>query len=1063
MIGHESISAAAGSGKTYQLAHRYIRLISLGVSPEKIVALTFSRKAAGEIFDNIVGYLYEAAYDPDKAKTTAKEIHSEQDDCATFAGYLRSLLHALHRLNIGTLDSFCVRIVQSFPMELGIGIDFQVMDNNSAEAVNAHENMLLRLFDPQQISKEDKKFFIESFKEATFGVEEQKLSQSLTYFIKQYRDDYLESTDESLWGRPDRIWSELPWWDAPKLSDPKQVAAQTIDELEGLSIHKGLIKSFVKLADFASDYHLHAHWGKGPGGGAALTHLIEYAIGNGSGSLNIHYSRKDCVIPEATAKKLIQLLQHVIGIEMHQLLRQTNGLFRIMHWYEKLYDRYLRRQGMLTFNDIQFLLTHHNDYSGGALISRKPSEDQRLYIDYRMHCELDHWLLDEFQDTSNLQWGALSNLVDEIVQDAEHSQTFFYVGDKKQAIYSWRGGNPRLFDQIQAKYGSQINPTSLVMSYRSCPALIDMVNQAFQIPKGHHHFAEKTLLRWSSAFEPHQSAEQQLTKSGCSAMLISEDIEQRFDLIAKLIGEIKPLERGLSVAILARSNEQVRRIVNELRAHDQTAHMTISQEGRSPLLDDTLVNAFISLIRLALHPGDLYALRHVQMSPLQAVLENRNIDSKAIPKQVLNEIHERGFRDFFTTWSQALRSHVTLSPFCVKRLGDLLLAATEFDAGHNANPELFLRFLETYEIHEQGSEAAVRVMTVHQSKGLGFDIVLLPELRGDTMGYQRDLGLLKCRDAEENISWLLKNPINNIRSCDPTLQGQYESMSDEKAYDDLCVLYVALTRAKRGMYLITDIQPPSDTRYHAADFLQEQFTGHDTPFLLNGEEIPATYVEGDPHWYTACEPAPPDEMPEDFQLSETYALQDSTRRGLNRIRPSEHKSRSPSAGELFAPRNEDAIELGNAIHALFEQVSYSDDLDVHSLLAEWRETSKVRSELQSTIEQHFLNATAQPDIIKVLNKPDVPSMLWREQTFECVLDDRWVTGVIDRAVIAKDLSSAAIIDFKSNQSGDEATLVAHYRPQMELYREVVSEMMNISEENITTYLVFTATGSVVDL
>ena len=288
-------------------------------------------------------------------------------------------------------------------------------------------------------------------------------------------------------------------------------------------------------------------------------------------------------------------------------------------------------------------------------------------------------------------------------------------------------------------------------------------------------------------------------------------------------------------------------------------------------------------------------------------------------------------------------------------------------------------------------------------------------------------------------------------------------MSDEKAYDVLCVLYVALTRAKRGMYLITDIQPPSDTRYHAADFLQEQFTGHDTSFLLNGEEIPAAYVEGDPHWYTACEPAPPDEMPEDFRLSETYALQDSIRRGLNRIRPSEHKSPSPSAGELFAPRNEDAIEIGNAIHALFEQISYSDDMDVHSLLAEWRETSKVRSELQSTIEQHFLNATAQPDIIKVLKKPDVPSMLWREQTFECVLDDRWVTGVIDRAVIAKDLSSAAIIDFKSNQSGDEATLVAHYRPQMELYREVVSEMMNISEENITIYLVFTATGSVVDL
>ena len=107
----------------------------------------------------------------------------------------------------------------------------------------------------------------------------------------------------------------------------------------------------------------------------------------------------------------------------------------------------------------------------------------RLYIDYRLDSEIDHWLLDEFQDTSVGQWSVLRNLVDEAVQDPTGERTFFCVGDVKQAIFTWREGDPRLFQDILDQYNAAepgtISEGKLVDSWRSGPALIEMVNAVF--------------------------------------------------------------------------------------------------------------------------------------------------------------------------------------------------------------------------------------------------------------------------------------------------------------------------------------------------------------------------------------------------------------------------------------------------------------------------------------------------------------------------------------------------------------------------------------------------------
>ena len=107
---------------------------------------------------------------------------------------------------------------------------------------------------------------------------------------------------------------------------------------------------------------------------------------------------------------------------------------------------------MLSFNDAQYLLTANKSAGSGLVITRDVDAQDRLYIDYRLDCQLDHWLLDEFQDTSDLQWAVLHNLLDEILQDDSGRRSLFYVGDVKQSIYRWRGGNPRLFGAILDHY-----------------------------------------------------------------------------------------------------------------------------------------------------------------------------------------------------------------------------------------------------------------------------------------------------------------------------------------------------------------------------------------------------------------------------------------------------------------------------------------------------------------------------------------------------------------------------------------------------------------------------------
>src|SRR4051812_17248398 len=132
IVPHEMILASAGSGKTYALTNRFVRLLSGGAAPERIVALTFTRKAAGEFFDEILKKLARAATEAEFARRLAAETGSAGMNEADYLRLLRAMIDAMPQLQLGTLDGFFARIVRSFPLELGLGGEFEIMEHATA-------------------------------------------------------------------------------------------------------------------------------------------------------------------------------------------------------------------------------------------------------------------------------------------------------------------------------------------------------------------------------------------------------------------------------------------------------------------------------------------------------------------------------------------------------------------------------------------------------------------------------------------------------------------------------------------------------------------------------------------------------------------------------------------------------------------------------------------------------------------------------------------------------------------------------------------------------------------
>jgi len=1118
-IGHEMIRASAGSGKTYALTNRFVRLLALGVEPERIVALTFTRKAAGEFLDAILQKLALASQSQSlggRAPTSARQkkqsetasrlgaelgLPPEEATPEKFRRLLRAVVDSLHRLRLGTLDGFFMEIAQSFALEIGLGARVELLEAHAQAQAKAR--VLAQIFGAEAdggarsatATRRQKSpgldRFIEAFKEATFGQEVKRVADQLGQFIDAHQEIFLEAPE----------------------AGPPDLGAWLIENYQAV-LGEGLATLYEAVEELASawDEKRNEWW-------AALFEELEcWAPGN-----KLHTPLENVIkaLPELTAvtmagkrgvkvsgklhDALLAVARAVLGGELARGVAMTRGIYAVIAAYEAIYDAQVRRAGRLTFADVERLLLPAQLGTGlGA-----EAGEQRLLLDYRLDAQVDHWMLDEFQDTSFGQWSILKNLIDEVVQDPDGRRSFFYVGDVKQAIYSWRGGDPRLFGEVFSHYnaalggdqcgsaGAAIAERHLDESWRSGPPIIEMVNRVFGAAAVLEElFCEGEEVgpanaggvhEWNAQWREHRSARPEL--GGHAALLLAEESSThssaadkesgkraRFATTLALLRELPPPSAEFSIAVLVQNNATAAELSDYLRREGGIE--AVAEADLHVCTDNPVGAALLACVQAAAHPGDRLARAHVGGSPLLSCgplaggpsgIDTLTLDL-AEPLFGLGPVIEQ------------LEGQLS-DPFSRLRLRQWGLAAAEFEAssgaGGSRDPDEFIAFMRRYTLREPDSAGVVRVMTIHKSKGLGFDAVILPDLQGQRLAQARD-GFAVKRDVARQVEWVMDLPRKEIAEQVEVLRDHLREAEAEGLYEKLSLLYVAMTRAKRALYAIIEAPKPSSK---SANFpklllqtLSEGVTGRGVVAAASeGEDEPCEvqvgalalrgiWEAGD--FSSVSAHAKSADASETVPRTWPVRLESAGEPRFPRLvarRPSDEGSGMRTAEQLFAlsSTRSDAGSFGREVHRLFAVADrFIGRTDVVGASI-WPSSGREEvTEPEKTVAACF----AAPALARVWELPP-NSELWCERRFEAVIGDQWITGVFDRVIVECTENGeplrAEVYDFKTDD--DTAGAAERHAPQLALYRTAVAQLTGLREENVRSFLVLTRTQELVEV
>jgi ATP-dependent exoDNAse (exonuclease V) beta subunit len=773
MIQNEVILASAGTGKTHALTSRILRLLALGVKPDTIIALTFTRKAAGEFASTVFRRLARAATDPGEAARLAADLDWPDGTTSRFAALLADVIRNMERLQFRTFDAFFQRVVSAMPFELGLPGGVQML--SEAEAAEMRDRVLSRMLAAgQDTGAQDA--LLAAYREATWGVEEKGLRRRLETFIDTSHAHFLECREAIHWGEVAGIWPEGCVW-LDRIPDNPEDASQV--EAWAQSRDGEVFRALQKLAREAQTWEP----GMALPGGRVFEQLLEQLAGDsGATALSLTYRKKDVLIDEAMVPPLRRMIGRLIGESLRRHLRVTVGIRRVLEPFDEAYHDEVRLSGRLAFADVL------------EMLRAVPALEWQSRLDAR----IDHWLFDEFQDTSLQQWGVVENLVDEVLQDDSGRRSAFFVGDPKQSIYRWRGGEHRLLERILDFYRNGIHERALVKSYRSDPAVIELVNRygnvAADLGNG---LPPEIVSEWQRFWMLHESAAPH--RKGHATVRLLEKEDELPDRVLAEIRRIDPIGRGLTCAILTRDNSAARELAAALR---ERGFLQVAAETDEQIAIDAPVNrTLLALIAAIAHPGDSAARLVVEMSPLRALL-----DADGWP----------ALRSWFfirltaTGLEAALRAVIARLPdggpedaFSRQRLRLLLELARQHDAGGRDGLDGFLTLTATHGRRQTASTANVQILTIHRSKGLGFDIVFLPVFDNARMDSVPRQAFLSWRGEPLTTEWLLHRPSSAIAGMDPILHRAQRQQVNDAAYDALCVWYVGLTRAKHALHVFT--------------------------------------------------------------------------------------------------------------------------------------------------------------------------------------------------------------------------------------------------------------------
>jgi ATP-dependent exoDNAse (exonuclease V) beta subunit len=1019
--------ASAGSGKTYALVKEYLKIILVSKKNDayrNILAITFTNKAVHEMKSRIVGNLLEFTKDnPNEKATVLMEVLSGEIQISVSEIQTKSkqiIKHIIHNyaaFDISTIDKFTHKVIRAFAHDLNLPMTFEVTldtENLLTEAVDAiiaqagEDDVLTKLLIDFTMQKTDE--------DKSWDISREILETGRLLLNENNREEITHFQDKSI-------------TEFIEIKNKVAEACKVIDKENG-----ELAKSLLALIDTKGiDI-------KSFSAGHFPNHLNTISVEKFNPNNKTYHEFDDIKINKAAKDKL----------EIEAIIPELLSVLETIYTkFEKreFYNAFLKNITPLSLlntvsNELAKIQKEQNVLSiaeFNAIIYNEIQNQPAPFIYERLGERYQHFFIDEFQDTSEMQWQNLIPLIDNATSSEIEGEkgTLMIVGDPKQSIYRWRGGKAEQFIELSKGKNPFNNPQlelfKLGTNYRSYSQVIDFNNKLF-----YYLSTEFTNLDYQDLYENHSRQEENSKKGGYVNISFipklensSEDedaldkIEQYLQATLKTIEKVK--NEGFEyqeIVILTRKRAQGTAVANYLIENNTPI---ISSETLM-IQNSTDVQMIINVLRYINNSSDIEAKASFLLyisNQVQSGMPVHDFIAKGKGKSIENEF-EAWLSEFDISLSfQDIRKkslyeavEIIVSKFLSPTLSgnsyvqyfiDIVL---ERDVRNQAGIADFLNYWnknkDKFSIPSPEGKNAIRIMTIHKSKGLEFPVVIMPFADEDYARKPKDKLWL---DAEQETFGLPKVLIDNSSSVENFGEDAatvFQEKKQEELLDNINVLYVALTRAEEQLYVISQyLEPNKEGKYpyNTASFFIE--------YLIAIEVYNPSVLEY--------------EFGNRTKLSKVISVTDETNTIpiISQVLDPKNIKIAQREALMWGTHQQEAIEYGNIIHEILSFVKTASDIDLAVLKA---------------IENGLITITQKEVVFKsiqeIVNNKELESYFSTDNEIlneQAIIQKEGKTIKPDRMVLTKN-KEVYLLDYKTGTHNQK------YQLQLENYQNAIEKM-----------------------
>ncbi|MDN3694907.1 UvrD-helicase domain-containing protein [Chryseobacterium tructae] len=856
------INASAGSGKTYALVQRLLmiclRYPNQQHSIRNILALTFTNKAANEMKERILSWLgnfsannyaenadlknIQKAFEEQGLKITIDDLHQRSKRL------LDHILHNYSTLNIGTIDRFNSRLVRSFSYELGLAKNFNLEIEAEPFLIEAVDKMLDQIGENETISNSFMDYVDYSLENNERINLNKNLYDSAKEFVKDIHYEHLKNNESFDDTNYENIKNGLRKEIILNKKQAAELAASSIElfksrniEIEDFAQGKnGIGGFFTKVIDFYQQ--------KRPGFPFPTT-LEESVINN--------YRKGAASKSKHKEAEIFEILDQLIENRMKLIL-----LYIETQKKEKVLSALLPLKVNKDIQDELKKIEEENDLvllsKFNILINENLKNEPSAFIYEKVGAQFQHYFFDEFQDTSELQWQNFVPLRDHSVSTEYTS--FTLVGDPKQSIYRFRGGESKLMlDIINKKEFSPKEADLLVLkdNWRSARNIVQFNNELYQYHSLGLEEEHKNIFGTDAEQTPKSKIDGRVRVNLIENLTNEEFYDDTSESMRRDIQEC--LDNGFKfsdITILCRGNFDIfsySQKLGNLKVNylgEEINIKTISDKGLTLELSNTL-KAVVEFLRWEINPKNKPCLI-MMMYYLNTLGKIHMADFTLEMKEILDiESHEEILQFIQLKYSLQLKQdhfprfnlynfiEYYINEFSVEnKETDFLLNFLEmlfnFTQNAGASTKEFLKYWDeeasSYTIQASENIDAIQIMTIHKSKGLEFPIVFIP-----MMNKNRDSEFTNWFETNESDALKSVN-INqfskNLEVYDEEIQKFNKKNSYKNLIDRLCLQYVATTRPVEQLFFYLQKANKTSNNLELLEFIQTKNTENADSFDL---------------------------------------------------------------------------------------------------------------------------------------------------------------------------------------------------------------------------------------